>query len=65
MSRRTLAILPIIFCSWSFEISVDVLRNHKFIIGLDSFKLAFNILDPICIILVFLLTIFLKVANSK
>ena len=53
MSRRTSAILPIIFCSWSFEISVDILRNQKFIIGLDSFKLAFNILDPIWIILVF------------
>ena len=31
------AIVQIIFSFWSFEISKGILRNQKFIIGLDSF----------------------------
>ena len=38
MSRRTSSIMQIIFYLWSFEISEDILRNQKFIIGLDSFS---------------------------
>ena len=34
------------FYFWSFEISVNILRNKKKITGLDSF---FNYLDPILI----------------
>ena len=37
-SPRTSSIVQIIFSFWSFEISEDILRNQKFIIGLDSFS---------------------------
>ena len=31
-------IVQIIFSFWSFEIREDILRNHKIIIGLDSYS---------------------------
>ena len=35
---------------WSFEISVNILRNQKYIVGLDSYSgQGFNYLDPILI----------------
>ena len=37
-SPRTSSIAQIIFSFWSFEISEDILRNQKLIIGLDSFS---------------------------
>ena len=37
-SPRTSSIVQIIFSFWSFEISKGILRNQKFIIGLDSFS---------------------------
>ena len=37
-SPRTSSIVQIIFSFWSFEISEDIQRNQKFIIGLDSFS---------------------------
>ena len=37
-SPRTISIVQIIFSFWSFEISEGILRNQKFIIGLDSFS---------------------------
>ena len=37
-SPRTSSIVQVIFSFWSFEISEDVLRNQKFIIGKDSFS---------------------------
>ena len=37
-SPRTSTIVQIIFSFWSFEISGGLLRNQKFIIGLDSFS---------------------------
>ena len=35
-SPRILSIVQIIFSFWSFDISESILRNPKFIIGLDS-----------------------------
>ena len=35
---RTSSIVQVIFSFWSFEISEDILRNQKLIIGLDSFS---------------------------
>ena len=35
---RTSSIVQIMFSFWSFEISGDILRNQKFIIGSDSFS---------------------------
>ena len=32
-SPRTSSIVQVIFSVWSFEISEDILRNQKFIIG--------------------------------
>ena len=37
-SPHTSYIVQIIFPVWSFEISEGILRNQKFIIGLDSFS---------------------------
>ena len=37
-SPLTSFIVHIIFSVWSFEISEGILRNQKFIIGLDSFS---------------------------
>ena len=37
-SPRTSSIVQIIFSFWFFEVSDDILRNQKFIIGLDSFS---------------------------
>ena len=37
-SPFTSFIVQIIFSFWSFEISEGILRNQKFIIGLDSFS---------------------------
>ena len=37
-SPRTSPIVQIIFSFWSFKITEDILRVHKFIIGLDSFS---------------------------
>ena len=37
-SARTSSIVQIIFSFWSFQISEDILRNQKFLIGLDSFS---------------------------
>ena len=61
-SPRTSSIVQIIFSFWSFEISGGILRNQKFIVGLDSFyNQLFKIFGPILIILVFVLTTLLKV----
>ena len=38
MYARTSPIVQILFSSWSFESSEDILRNQKFIIGLDLFS---------------------------
>ena len=38
MSPRISSIVQIIFSFWPFEISGDILRNQKSIIGLDSFS---------------------------
>ena len=35
---RSSSIVQIIFSFWSFEISEGILRNQKFITGLDSFS---------------------------
>ena len=56
-SPRTSPIVHIIFCFRSFEISDDILRTQKLIIGLDSFSNQWII----WIILVFVLTKPLKV----
>ena len=49
-SPRTSTIVQFIFYFWSFEISVNVLRNQKLLIGLDSYsRHVFNYLDPILI----------------
>ena len=37
-SPRTLSINHVIFSFWSFEISEDILRNQKLIIGQASFS---------------------------
>ena len=37
-SPRTSSIVQAIFSFWSFEISEDILRNQKLIIGQDSFS---------------------------
>ena len=37
-SPRTSFIVQVIFSFWSFEISEDILRNQKLIIGQDSFS---------------------------
>ena len=37
-SLRTSSIVQIVFSFWSLEISEDILRNQKFIVGLDSFS---------------------------
>ena len=38
MSPRTSSVVQIIFSVGSFEISEDILRNQKIIIGLDTFS---------------------------
>ena len=49
-----------------FEVSEGSLRNQKFIIGLDSFsKQRFILFDYVWLILVFVLTILLKVAKLQ
>ena len=49
-SPRTSTIVQFIFYFWSFEISVNILRNQKKMIGLDSYsRQVFNYLDPILI----------------
>ena len=56
-SPRTSSIAQIIFSFRSFEISEDILRNQKNIVGLYSFsKQGFNIFSPIWILLVFVST---------
>ena len=63
---RTSSIVQIIFSFCSFEISEGILRNQKFIIGLDSFfKPKFNIFGSIWIILVFVSTTLLKFAKLQ
>ena len=58
-----IAIVQIIFSFWSFEISEDILRNQKLIIGKGSFSYQhFIYFGSVWIILVFVLTILLKVA---
>ena len=43
----TSSLVQIIFSFWSFEITEGILRNQKFIIGLDSFsKQSFIHLAP-------------------
>ena len=37
-SPCTSSIVQVIFPFWPFEISEDILRNQKFVIGLDSFS---------------------------
>ena len=47
---RTSIIVQFIFYFWSFEISVNILRNQKYLIGLDSYsRQVSNYLDPILI----------------
>ena len=49
-SPRTSTIVQFIFYFWSFEIGVNILRNQKEMIGLDSCsRQVFNYLDPILI----------------
>ena len=49
-SPRTSTIAQFIFYFWSFEISVNILRNQKYMIGLASYsRQVFNYLDPILI----------------
>ena len=49
-SPRTSTIVQFIFYFWSFEISVNILRNQKSMIGLDSYsRRFFNYLGPILI----------------
>ena len=49
-SPRTSTIVQFIFYFWSFEISVNILRNQKLMIGLDSYsRQVFNYLDSISI----------------
>ena len=49
-SPSTPTIVQFIFYFWSFEISVNILRNKKQMIGLDSYsRQVFNYLDPILI----------------
>ena len=44
---RISTIVQFIFYFWSFEISANILRNQKYIIGLDSYsRQVFNYLDP-------------------
>ena len=37
-SPRTSSIVQILYSFWSFEIDEGILRNQKFIFGLDSFS---------------------------
>ena len=37
-SHPTSSIVQVIFSFWSFEISEDILRNQKLIVGQDSFS---------------------------
>ena len=47
-SPRTSIIVQFIFNFWSFEISMNILRNQKYMIGLDSYsRQVSNYLDPI------------------
>ena len=49
-SPRKSTIVQFIFYFWSFEISVNILRNQKYLIGLDSYsRQVSNYLDPILI----------------
>ena len=49
-SPRTPNIVQFTFYVWSFEISVNILRNQKYMIGLDSYsRQVSNYLDPILI----------------
>ena len=52
---RTSSLVQIIFSCWSFEISEGIIKNQKFIIGLDSFSI-WPYLDPVesCKVTVFL-----------
>ena len=55
-----------IFYFWSFEISVNILRNQKYVIGLDSYSgQVFNYLDPIWFISVFESIAYLKFAKLQ
>ena len=66
MSPPISSIVQIIFSFWSFEISEGILRNQKIIIGLDSFSnQRFNLVGPICILLVFVSTTLLKDAKLQ
>ena len=49
-SPRTSTIVQFIIYFWSFEISVNILRNQKYMIGLDSYsRQVSNYLDPMLI----------------
>ena len=49
-SPRTSTIVQFIFYFWSFEISVNILRNQKYMASLDSYsRQVFVDLDPILI----------------
>ena len=49
-SPRTSTIVQFIFYFCSFEISVNILRNRKLMVGLDSYsRQVFNYLDTILI----------------
>ena len=48
-SPRTPPIAQIIFSFWSFEISEDILRNQKIVVGVDTFSNQhFIYLAPFC-----------------
>ena len=48
--RTSTGIVQFIFYFWSFEISVNILRIQKQMIGLDSYsRQGFNHLDPILV----------------
>ena len=56
--------MQIIFSFWSFEISEGILNNLKIMISLDTFSnQGLNIFGPLWLILVFVSTTLLKVAN--
>ena len=66
MSPRTSTIVQFIFHFWSFEISVNILRNQKLMIGLDTnARQVFDYLDPFWFISVFESAANLKFAKLR
>ena len=66
MYMGTSSIVQIIFSFWSFVVSEGILRNQKFLIGLESFSNQhFKYFDSVWIILVFVSTILLKLTKLQ